>query len=56
MSRRKHASGQLLPIASSGGVTQLHRVIDMIDTGHDLTEIKAWCGKELRRLHALVNA
>lgn len=36
--------------ASSGGITQLHRVIDLVNSGHDGESIKAWCEKEIRRL------
>ena len=37
-------------IASSGGVTQLYRVLDLIHSGHSVESIQAWCSKEIDRL------
>lgn len=37
-------------IASSGGITQLSRVLEMVKSGHSTEEIAAWAEKEMARL------
>jgi hypothetical protein len=39
-----------MSIASSGGITKLHRVIDMVQSDHTPEEIAAWSKKEIDRL------
>lgn len=34
-------------VASSGGVTQLHRVIDLVNSGASPERIKEWCEQQI---------